>query len=281
MAAIVIVLSWSELITMIGRHPKLTSLNIYVTMFYKVLKTFIIFLIWYSLFIIAFALGFYILLHQDIPNGDESDYRFFDSVDLTIVKTFTMFVGELEFGDLPITTFTGYIFLLTFVFLIVVVMMNLLNGLAVSDTGAIWHEAATYANKCQLETISYLEAMLLGDPFHFLSSWPSYLWLRHLSCSPLGGLYRVPPVRKLFNLITNAKNITIFSNGSTSITFYPNRNPGHCFKGCGSGNLLQLPREIMEPAKDVVVATRKNDKESLEDRISEIEKILNKILEKM
>ena len=35
-AAILIVLSWSELITMIGRHPALTIYNIYVTMFYKV-----------------------------------------------------------------------------------------------------------------------------------------------------------------------------------------------------------------------------------------------------
>ena len=35
-AAIVIVLSWSELITMVGRHPHLTTYNIYVTMFYKV-----------------------------------------------------------------------------------------------------------------------------------------------------------------------------------------------------------------------------------------------------
>ena len=35
-SAIVIVVSWSELITMIGRHPALTIYNIYVTMFYKV-----------------------------------------------------------------------------------------------------------------------------------------------------------------------------------------------------------------------------------------------------
>ena len=40
-----------------------------------------------------------------------------------------MFVGELEFGDLPIETPVGYLFFLAFIFLIVVVMMNLLNGL--------------------------------------------------------------------------------------------------------------------------------------------------------
>ena len=40
--------------------------------------------------------------------------------------------------------------------------MNLLNGLAVSDTGVIRHEAEIYAYKCQVEIISYLEAMMLG-----------------------------------------------------------------------------------------------------------------------
>ena len=45
-AAVAIVLSWSELITMVGRHPKLSTYNIYVTMFYKVLGTFIMFLAW-------------------------------------------------------------------------------------------------------------------------------------------------------------------------------------------------------------------------------------------
>ena len=41
-------------------------------------------------------------------------------------------------------------------------MMNLLNGLAVSDTGVIKEEAEIYAYKGQVEIISYLEAMMLG-----------------------------------------------------------------------------------------------------------------------
>ena len=45
-AAIVIVLSWSELITMVGRHPHLTTYNIYVTMFYKVENILICHLFW-------------------------------------------------------------------------------------------------------------------------------------------------------------------------------------------------------------------------------------------
>ena len=36
LAAVAIVLSWAELITLVGKHPKLTRYNVYVTMFYKV-----------------------------------------------------------------------------------------------------------------------------------------------------------------------------------------------------------------------------------------------------
>merc|ERR1719300_1300396 len=61
----VLLFAWIELVTMVGRHPRLSSYNIYSTMFYRVLKTFIAFLTWYSLFIIAFGLCFYILLHKD------------------------------------------------------------------------------------------------------------------------------------------------------------------------------------------------------------------------
>ena len=126
------------------------------------LTTFIRFLLWYSLFIISFGFGFYILLHKDAPtltvqkNNAEEEYPFFNDIGLSLVKTFTMFVGELEFADLPFETPVGYLFLLAFVFLIVVVMMNLLNGLAVSDTGVIREEAEIYAYKCQVEIVSYL-----------------------------------------------------------------------------------------------------------------------------
>ena len=98
-------------------------------MFFSVLTTFLTFLLWYfeviinrkielaknnthfhlrySLFIIAFGLGFFILLHSDEAKtmkkeGDEEEKpKFFDHLGLSIVKTFSMFVGELEFSEVP------------------------------------------------------------------------------------------------------------------------------------------------------------------------------------
>merc|ERR1719330_813329 len=82
LAAIAILLSWSKMITLIGKHPRNNRLNIYVTMFFKVLKSFFSFLSWYGLFLIAFGPSFFILLHQDVEHGGtgtDSDYAFFNS----------------------------------------------------------------------------------------------------------------------------------------------------------------------------------------------------------
>ena len=46
LAAVSLVLSWAEFITLVGKHPKLTRYNVYVTMFYKVMVTFFFFLAW-------------------------------------------------------------------------------------------------------------------------------------------------------------------------------------------------------------------------------------------
>merc|ERR1739844_742614 len=76
------------------------------------------------------------------PEKEEDPYEFFDNPWLSLVKTSTMFIGEIEFSDIPIeggnfsVTF-GYVFLMSFVFLAVMVLMNLLNGLAVSDIADI------------------------------------------------------------------------------------------------------------------------------------------------
>ena len=94
------------------------------------------------------------MLHKDlIPDGDslegsggkdeDDEYPFFNQPWHAFVKTTIMFVGEIEFADLPIdlNSWLSFLFLLAFVFLIIVVLMNLLNGLAVSDTGLIREQA--------------------------------------------------------------------------------------------------------------------------------------------
>ncbi len=240
LAAVAIVLSWAQLITLVGKHPKLNRYNIYVVMFYKVMKTFLFFLCWYAFFIVAFGLGFYIMLHDPsappVAEAAEDDYVFFNSPWLALVKTSTMFVGELEFSDIPIKLDTSltpvaYIFFLSFVFLIVVVLMNLLNGLAVSDIGVIWEQAETVSYISRVDTISYTEAFLLGDPLDFLSNWPALRWLRSLpSCSLSGQLYKNKAIRRLGNRMVNSTRLLLFYNylRDKKLVLTPNSRKTNC-----------------------------------------------------
>jgi len=273
LAAFSIVLSWAELIVMLGRHPKLKEYNIYVTMFLKVLKTFFFFLAWYSLFIVAFGLGFFILLHKtdDEPVGDD-DYVFFNKAWLSLVKTTTMFVGELEFGDIPIDLESqfaplAYVFFLSFVFLIVVVLMNLLNGLAVSDTGDIRDKAEIFSYRSQVETISTFESMLLGDPFDFLSNVPALL--SHLpSCSLLRQLYRSNSLKRVFTAF-GASEILLFYRfiPGKSVTIWPNRESERfcCLR------VDEVGRSIVSAAKEIVVRQQVKGEPGVLDKVEQLQ----------
>ena len=65
LAAFTILFTFVRLLMSIARHPYLERCSIYFMMFYRVTGSFMKFLSWYSSFIIAFGLGFYILFHDD------------------------------------------------------------------------------------------------------------------------------------------------------------------------------------------------------------------------
>jgi len=284
LAGLAILLSWAKLITLIGKHPKHNRLNIYVTMFFKVLTSFFYFLLWYGLFIMAYGLSFYIMLHNDlkpqktgseekVDEKKEEEYAFFNTTFLSVVKTLTMFVGELEFSDIPIDLESSlyplnYLFFLSFVFLIVVVLMNLLNGLAVGDTREIQEQAEIYSHLSRVETISYLESVLLGDPFDFLSNVPSLLaWLR--PCSILRQVYRSRRMRSLL-LHLGAGNILLFYNflhDKQSDKIFPNQRP----QGCGHWRWEDMDMDTVRAVKTIVSRRREGRQEGLEGRLGQLE----------
>ena len=59
----------------------------------------------------------------------------------------------------------GYIFLLVFIFLMVVVLMNVLNGLAVTDTGKMIKESLIESQASIIDNMRYFENVYLdiGD----------------------------------------------------------------------------------------------------------------------
>ena len=93
-------------------------------------------------------------------------------------------------------------------------------------------EAEEHAYKTQVDLISYIESTILGDPFNFLSNWPTYVWLNLIpTCSLVGSgrLYRVPRLRTLYHKITRAKGIMLFQGTNQNhpngyrISFMPNQ----------------------------------------------------------
>lgn len=136
--ALSIFLAWMALVLFIRKFPKL---GIYVVMFTSILYTFLKFFIIYVLFLVAFALSFYTLLHdpqQTVPS--------FGAPGRAIVKTGVMMIGEFDFDDLfnsPDITVPGVTWFIFIVFVIVMtlILMNLLIGLAVDDIKGVQEQA--------------------------------------------------------------------------------------------------------------------------------------------
>merc|ERR1719150_429705 len=184
---------------------------------------------------------------------------------LSIVKTTTMFVGELEFSDIPINLDSdlaplAYVYFLSFVFLIVVVLMNLLNGLAVSDTGIIRDKAEIFSYRTQVETISTFESMLLGDPFDFLSNVPSKL-SDLPSCSLLQKFYGNSCLRQIFTKLGAAEILLFYEYLETkSVTIAPNRQSDDL--KCLSVDEMGL--DIIAAAKDIIIQ-QENQRNNLDE----------------
>lgn len=102
---------------------------------------------------VGFATGFYVQLHTDCnglhcdnepdtsinngttgnAEGDEAGNVFSQTIILPL-KILAMFVGELEFGDHPFKRYPfNFVVFALFVYLVVIVMMNLLTGMALMD----------------------------------------------------------------------------------------------------------------------------------------------------
>ena len=199
-AGIVIIFSWSEMVLLFGRHPKLST---YIAMFYTVSRNFCLFLLWYIFFIIAFGLSFSIVLNQG-PGENES----FSGLDLSLLKTIVMsLTGELEYTDIEFKSNVGIVLFLLYIFFIILVLVNLLNGLAISDITEIRKHAEIVAHVSRVELISYLESLLLGDPFQLQpSAIPCLQKVPALNC--FRSLLMWEPLRKL--LVTVVGHTLLF-----------------------------------------------------------------------
>ena len=160
---IAILLGWFELVLLLGKLPQL---SVQIEMFERVSLTFLRFMAGYIVLVVAFAFSFY-LLFKGTVEVDNAVY--FDSPFTSLMRTIVMFAGEFDASNLPFDTLPGtsHVIFLLFVFFVAIVLLNLLNGLAVGDTGKVREDA---------ETLSLVaRARLISDVFEVFGTLPQFM----------------------------------------------------------------------------------------------------------
>lgn len=152
-AAICIILITYEFFALAGTF---WHFSIYAEMFIAVTKSSIKSLQLYAIFLPAFSMLFFILFRDrsaKLQEDNEPNLNKFHTLGSTVLKTIVMSAGEFDVINVSFAAnaLTVYVFI-GFLFLISTVFMNLLNGLAVSDTQAIQSKAelTSFWRRCQV-----------------------------------------------------------------------------------------------------------------------------------
>ncbi|CAH1636712.1 unnamed protein product [Spodoptera littoralis] len=215
LSSVAILLSSAELVLLIGHFPTLST---NIVMLKTVSWNFFKFLLWYCILIIAFALSFYTLFRheqddedQKAPNPnstgkEEEEEDFFEDPGRSLFKTIVMLTGEFDAGSIKFSTFpvTSHFIFIVFVFMIPIVLFNLLNGLAVSDTQEIRADAELVGHISQVKLISYFESVLIGNANSYGKPSTCWSWMP----ASFENLNIIKP--KMFCMKPFAKRISLF-----------------------------------------------------------------------
>ncbi|XP_049534850.1 transient receptor potential cation channel protein painless-like [Anopheles darlingi] len=207
-SALVILLTALEFTLLVGTLP-LLSISTHMVMLKTVSKNFLKCLVLYSIILLAFAFSFYTLFRvndsnpadsattSEAPGGDDDQFNQFSDIPLALMKTAVMLTGEFEAANIKFQGVTYVVFAL-FLFFVSIVLFNLMNGLAVSDTTIIKAESELigliqkvfviykYENalktskpiRCITDNMSWLY------PANSLQLFPNTVPLRHITIKP-------------------------------------------------------------------------------------------------
>ncbi|XP_011688410.1 PREDICTED: transient receptor potential cation channel protein painless-like [Wasmannia auropunctata] len=170
---LLILLSAWKLIILVSQHRDMsTNFEVFRTVSVNYARLFLP----YMFFTITFALTFYTLFKEN-TNFSDLMYSFF--------KTTIVLISEFEANDISfiLHLFWSHITLVLFVFLIVIVLFNLLNGLAVSHIAEISSKAELIGHISWIRVVAYIENIAIDKPFYFccgnsrLSRWNPFDFL--------------------------------------------------------------------------------------------------------
>lgn len=128
--AMMILITATQTVQLIAKVP-IMSMSLHMAIFKQVCKTFLKTISLYLIMILAFAMSFHTLFGKSGNTNEES----FSNLFKTLITTVRMMLSNFEdiSDEIEKDYFTGFLFL-TFVVLITIVLLNLINALAISDT---------------------------------------------------------------------------------------------------------------------------------------------------
>merc|ERR1712079_622992 len=173
-------------------------------------------------------------------------------------------------------------------FFIMLVLVNLLNGLAVSDIAVIQKEAEIMSHISRVELMCHIESILLGDPFSFLENFPQLPRIaRKLpTCNILSSIYKLSCINKIFSIF-GSSHFLLFSNRlwRKEAVFFPNRHGGKKeasmgdSEGCLKCNDLVLTESILEQAKSLVIKRNTiTEEQEMKKQLKDMEKALHYVI---
>jgi len=136
---------------------------------------------------------------------------------MSVMTTFVMMMGEFQAESLApemANSRTYFCLFALFVFVTAMVLLNLLTGLAVSDTQAIKSNAEQLSLVSRIRLIYEMESTLL-QWYTFVEKWPKYTFL-HSFINHLKS--RIKNIN-LFPDTTNKQIISVLPNKGTNIVF--------------------------------------------------------------
>lgn len=264
LSAWLVLFSWIEFILILGRHPYLA---VYITMFTTVTYNFLKFIVMFSFMVIAFSISFFLVFQMN---------ENFETYHQALLKTIAMTTGEMEYTELPLSTFpvSSRLLFAVFVFLIVLVLMNLLNGLAVSDIQQIQQEAEIVSYSSRVELISYIESVFLASPFQRILPGPTACCDNGKEdCYFASCLDSPNPAMKLLNWMGRRTLMFHSCLRDHRIFVYPNRGRErwhvcYCHK-------FHIKEAQIEAAKDVVL---EKENSATNRRLSGLENRLDEVM---
>jgi len=260
---ILILLCTFELLNILSKTPW-ASLSTYIAILKKVFWTFMRVLILYSIVIIAFAISFHILFvqHPREADPDDESYSNFQNFPVSLMRTIVMMTGEFDADDLKINSvFNGLVFML-FVVICTIILLNLLNALAISDTQEIFDEGRQFEKIQRVRVLDFYENCMRNLVRRKRIVWciPKPRWFKR---------YEKYLIRTVFNLSLDSTGLVVIKTAKANSiylrkddgSFEPLPNPKATFRRCISFKAIHkhetASEEVIE-AINLIVSERES-----------------------